>query len=279
MCRSKRCLSRNLLISIDLLFTTLPPALSLCFSLNSMILYQRLKSRKISLTKPSYANFAGRMKMVIFDKTGTLTKATLKLQSVTLLDMDLGLARQLNMEQHVKENLMEEKERLLLHGFVLNSQLYYQNGELIGDEMDRETLRVAKAKLYPAASSEPKSAELPKAFAGPLGDALFNFVADLHAQEMFKIELKFHFDYVHYRSSVIVKEHNTGERYLMSKGPCQYVLRVCKPHPLVDSMKARIEDLQAEGLMILCYSVKKLGKTVDLVIDVNADSGKDILRI
>ena len=218
---------------VDILFTTLPPALSLCFSLNSVILLLRLQSQKIVLTDPRCANLAGRMKGIYFDKTGTLTSTELAIDHVALLQAGL-----MERVEAASADRLDQTGRVVLAAFTLGGG---EGSEAVGDPVER---------------------------------ALQGWARGLVAgQEEGRFELvdRFHFDYVHYRSSVVVKDRRDGGYYLVSKGGVDSIL-VAGEQQEADSTKytEAIQQLEIEGHYIIVVAVKKLegyipGKEVGVV--------------
>ena len=60
--------------SLDLVTTTVPPALPACLGIGITYALSRLKSNKMSSINRNRVNIAGKVDMICFDKTGTLIK-------------------------------------------------------------------------------------------------------------------------------------------------------------------------------------------------------------
>lgn len=153
-----------ILPSMDMIFTMVPPGLSLSLSMGVEYAQSRLKKKGIVALKGRLLNAAGRMKAVYFDKTGTLTLNEMKLHTVVinrksaaaaenlmesgkdkygLLDLEHGKP-----EDKLKCKKMNANEHgLLLRNFAANNSLTYVNGQILGDPMEEELFRYANAGM------------------------------------------------------------------------------------------------------------------------------------
>ena len=71
-----------ILMCLDLITITVPPALPTCLSIGISFAMQRLKKSKIFCISPNKVNVAGKVKIMCFDKTGTLTEDGLNMYGV-----------------------------------------------------------------------------------------------------------------------------------------------------------------------------------------------------
>lgn len=153
-----------ILPSMDMIFTMVPPGLSLSLSMGVEYAQSRLKKKGIVALKGRLLNAAGRMKAVYFDKTGTLTLNEMKLHTVVinrkvnsgtddlmeggkkkfgLLDLEHGKP-----EDKLKcKRLNANDHGLLMRNFAANNSLTYVNGQILGDPMEEELFRYANAGM------------------------------------------------------------------------------------------------------------------------------------
>lgn len=66
--------SQLLLLYLDLITITVPPALPTCLQIGITFALKRLNQKKIYCIQPQKVNIAGNVSIMCFDKTGTLTE-------------------------------------------------------------------------------------------------------------------------------------------------------------------------------------------------------------
>ena len=131
----------------DTMSAFIPSVLPIYFNLNYSFSLARLRYKNISGTQIEKTVAGADTKVFCFDKTGTITEAEVNLKRV------YGI-KDTQISKDIKEELFDSRHESILHLLATCHAAREINGELEGDEIDKEIFKFSKYKLRHQKSSD-----------------------------------------------------------------------------------------------------------------------------
>ncbi|TMW68218.1 hypothetical protein Poli38472_007890 [Pythium oligandrum] len=243
--------------SLDLVTIAVPPALPLVLSSGIGFALHRLKRGGIFCIDSQRINSCGQLSCFCFDKTGTLTKESLDLVGVDIVNPED------NKLKHVGFDIPE----MFRLAMATCHSLSEANGAMQGYALELAMFEAAKLKLEfnHDRSNSKHSATVSREAA-----------SDSSVTETFGVVKKFLFDPTCQRSSVVVENMQTKQRYVFVKGSPEALREIATPNSTPSDFKLKSLRYSAEGNYCIGFGVRVLGEGDPLNLDSRDAVEKDV---
>lgn len=230
-------------VAADIIFTMVPPGLSLSLSLGLDHSYTRLSKLNISTMKIKLINAAGRMRSVLFDKTGTLTADDVTLKNIFYTKGPAsGQLIELQKSQYkvsgvnngpntlLEANGSSNESEFLIFSHFLNNHTLVQDEEI------------------------PNKIEL---IGDPFELQLYNFAKD-NVSDTFEVLNIFEFNPKLKRMSVVTKHEQSKRVFCFVKGAPEVILSLCKPKTVPQQTRATLKYQAQNGYRVYALGYREL---------------------
>ena len=280
---------------LDLITTTVPPALPACLGIGISYAVSRLKEKGITCIARERVNVAGRVNMICFDKTGTLTEDHLDIYGFRPVKFQNNTFQFDNFEENlnkiVEDNYNYYREKMLnkdnenwkidkrkdMNSYFIENlatchSLTRVNSNLMGDPIDIRMFESTKWILNENLENEENYDPIITTFVRPGNEselkeklAKEGVDEDLIMKSHYEIGIvrRFEFTSKLMRMSVLVK--NTNEPYLKvyTKGNKKIILgspekikELCRPDTVPQNFNNILSKYTTKGLRVLALSMK-----------------------
>ena len=266
--------------SLDLVTTTVPPALPACLGIGITYALTRLRKHQITCINRERVNIAGKVDMICFDKTGTLTEDHLDIwgfvptkfsnEKIVFNDFSNDCKLQsLKAFDHYKKKLLSNEHD---KGKDLN-QLYIEclacchsitrvNGKLLGDPIDVKMFESTGWTLNENEGDELISKYVRPSQEKSLQEKLASEDVDeekeINSHYEIGIVKCFDFSSQLQRMSVITKNSNDKYFKVFVKGSPEKIKELCKPESIPDNFGDILNSYTLKGARVLALGGKML---------------------
>jgi cation-transporting P-type ATPase 13A2 len=275
--------------ALDLITTTVPPALPACLGIGISYAISRMKEKGISCINREKVNIAGKINLICFDKTGTLTEDFLDLYGFritkfknnaftfdnTLLESldhleeitsDYYIEKNLNRENiNWKLNKVKDMNTYFIECLATCHSLTQVNGELMGDPIDKKMFDASKWQLRENLENSENYDSLITTFVRPkkekeLKEKLTR--EDIDEEQIMKthyeigIVRRFDFSSKLCRMSVLVKNVNEPYFKVYCKGSPEKIKELCRPDTIPANFSSVLAKYTMKGYRVLGLSMK-----------------------
>ncbi|KAF1793149.1 P-type ATPase, cytoplasmic domain N [Phytophthora cactorum] len=212
---------RAFLSAFDLVTIAVPPALPVVLTAGVGFALSRLESQAdVACIDAARMNIAGHIDCFCFDKTGTLSSDHLDFHGVEVLSPPaiIGLAT--------------------CHGLTERS------GQIQGYALEKDMFRATGYSLEPETSD---NTVMPGQFAALVASPI---------GKLFGVVARFPFDAARQRSSVVVEDLDSGNRYVYVKGSPEAIRKICTPNTLPSNYVARARSYAHQGFYVVALATK-----------------------
>ena len=275
---------------LDLITTTVPPALPACLGIGISYAISRLKKKGITCINRGRVNIIGKVNMICFDKTGTLTEDHLDIygyRPIKIIKNSFFFENFLeNIDENLTNNFNHYREKMLnsnnpnwksnknndINSFFMEClatchSLTKVNGKIIGDPIDIRMFESTGWVLNENLENEENYDSLISTFVRPgnekdLQEKLSQDGVDedliLRSHYEVGIVRRFDFSSKLQRMSVLVK--NVNEQYfkLYSKGSPEKIKELCRQDTIPENFTSILAKYTMKGLRVLALSMKSL---------------------
>jgi cation-transporting ATPase 13A3/4/5 len=281
-------LSDIIMRSLDLITTTVPPALPACLGIGISYAISRLKEKGITCIARERVNVAGRVNMICFDKTGTLTEDHLdifgyraikfthnsfqfdnfieNLDGVVEENYNYYRERMLNKDNdHWKINKHKDINSYFIENLATCHSLTKVNDKLMGDPIDIRMFESTGWILNENLENEENYDSLVTTFVRPgnetdLKEKLSKdgVDEDLIIKSHYEIGIvrRFEFTSKLMRMSVLVKNVNEPYFKVYTKGSPEKIKELCRPDTIPANFTNILAKYTMKGLRVLALSMK-----------------------
>jgi cation-transporting ATPase 13A2 len=272
---------------LDLVTTTVPPALPACLGIGISYALSRLKSWGIFCINRERVNVAGRVNMICFDKTGTLTEDHLDIYGFRSIRLSQGLfmfdgfretVNTMNEEtyNYYRERMItndqsdKSKEIKILFMECLASchSITQVNGKLIGDPIDIKMFEASGWTLNENLENQDNHNSLISTYIRPPNErGLRSKMASLEDEDddvvlrtHYEIGIVNRFDFSSklQRMSVLTKNVNEPHFKAFCKGSPEKIRELCKPNTIPSNFNDILNKYTTKGLRVLALATKML---------------------
>ncbi|KAL3664992.1 hypothetical protein V7S43_010167 [Phytophthora oleae] len=237
-----------LLSAFDLITIAVPPALPVVLTAGVGFALSRLENQAdVTCIDAARMNIAGHIDCFCFDKTGTLSSDHLDFHGVDECSAAAPGAASTQKHQPAFHGLQREVEVLsppTIIGLATCHGLSERAGQIEGYALERDMFRATGYSLEPETS---ENTVMPGQFAAlvasPIGK-LFGLVA------------RFPFDAARQRSSVVVEDLDSGNRYAYVKGSPEAISKICTPNTIPNNYVARARSYAHQGFYVVAIATK-----------------------
>ena len=284
--------------TLDLITTTVPPALPACLGIGISYAISRLKEKGITCIARERVNVAGRVNMICFDKTGTLTEDHLdifgyrairyfnntfqfenfieNLDSVVSENCNYYRERILNKENpNWKLNKMKDINSYFIENLATCHSITKVNDKLMGDPIDIRMFEATGWILNENLENEQNYDSLVTTFVRPGNEkdlkeklAFEGVDEDLIIKSHYEIGIvrRFEFTSKLMRMSVLVKNVNEdyykvyskGKKFILISGSPEKIKELCRPDTIPANFTTILAKYTMKGLRVLALSMKKV---------------------
>jgi len=275
---------------LDLITTTVPPALPACLGIGISYALQRLKKKGIICINRSRVNIVGKINMICFDKTGTLTEDHLDVygyrpikffKNSFMFEIFLD-----NIDNQVFNNFSYYREKMLnsnnsnwkqdknkdINSYFVEClatchSLTKVNGKIIGDPIDIAMFESTGWVLKENLEDEENYDSLISTFVRPgeekdLQEKLSQegVEEDLIIKSHYEVGIVRRFDFTSklQRMTVLVKNVNENSFKVFSKGSPEKIKELCRPDTIPENFTSILAKYTMKGFRVLAISMKML---------------------
>ncbi|KAG1698370.1 hypothetical protein DVH05_014873 [Phytophthora capsici] len=243
-----------LLSGFDLITIAVPPALPVVLTAGVGFALSRLESQAdVACIDAARMNIAGHIDCFCFDKTGTLSSDHLDYHGVDECSAVAPGAASTQKRQPTFHGLQREVEVLsppTIIGLATCHGLSERAGQIEGYALEKDMFRATGYSLEPETS---ENTVMPGQFAAlvasPIGK-LFGLVA------------RFPFDAARQRSSVVVEDLDSGNRYAYVKGSPESISKICTSNTIPNNYVARARSYAHQGFYVVAIATKPFAAAV-----------------
>ncbi|EEY59884.1 P-type ATPase (P-ATPase) Superfamily [Phytophthora infestans T30-4] len=232
---------RAFLSAFDLVTIAVPPALPVVLTAGVGFALSRLESQAdVTCIDAARMNIAGHIDCFCFDKTGTLSSDHLDFHGVDECSAS-------NQKQPAFHGLQREVEVLsppAIIGLATCHGLTERSGQIQGYALEKDMFRATGYALEPETSD---NTVIPGQFAALVASPI---------GKLFGIVARFPFDAARQRSSVVVEDLDSGNRYVYVKGSPEAIRKICTPNTLPSNYTARARSYAHQGLYVVALATK-----------------------
>lgn len=244
-----------LLSAFDLVTIAVPPALPVVLTAGVGFALSRLESQaNVTCIDAARVNVAGHIDCFCFDKTGTLSSDHLDFHGVDECSAAASGASLRQKQQPTFHGLQREAEVLsppTIVGLATCHGLAERLGQLEGYALEKDMFRATGYSLEPETSENSmKRGQFAALVASPVG-------------KRFGLVARFPFDATRQRSSVVVEDVDSGNRYVYVKGSPDAIRNICASNTLPSNYMARARSYAHQGLYVVALATKVFNPTAD----------------
>jgi predicted P-type ATPase len=272
---------------LDLITTTVPPALPACLGIGISYALSRLKAWGMFCINRQRVNVAGTVNMVCFDKTGTLTEDHLDLygfrpiklsQGIFMFDSFYKNVKSLSSEsfKHYKEKMIngtsdktKEIKNLFIECVACCHTITKVNGKLIGDPIDIEMFGASGWSFNENLENRENYDSLIASYLRPEGErdikekltAMTNNDCEENIfKTHYEVGIVKHFDFSSKLQRMSVLTKNVNETYFkaFAKGSPEKIRDLCKPETVPPNFNDILTSYTSKGLRVLALATKMI---------------------
>uniref|UniRef100_H3HBW6 Cation-transporting ATPase n=1 Tax=Phytophthora ramorum TaxID=164328 RepID=H3HBW6_PHYRM len=234
--------------ALDLVTIAVPPALPVVLTAGVGFALSRLESQAdVACIDAGRMNIAGHIDCFCFDKTGTLSSDHLDFHGVDECSAAAPGATPNQKHQPAFHGLQREVEVLsppTIIGLATCHGLTERSGKVEGYALEKDMFRATGYTLEPETSENTVMAgQFAALVASPIG-------------KLFGVVARFPFDAARQRSSVVVEDLDSGNRYVYAKGSPEAIHKVCTPNTLPSNYVARARSYAHQGFYVVALATK-----------------------
>ncbi|RLN64700.1 hypothetical protein BBP00_00003284 [Phytophthora kernoviae] len=235
--------------ALDLITIAVPPALPVVLTAGVGFALSRLESQAdVACIDAARMNVAGHIDCFCFDKTGTLSSDHLDFHGVDECSAAPPNSATSPQKQAPSfHGLQREVEVLSLPamlGLATCHGLTERSGQIEGYALERDMFRATGYSLEPETSENTVSpGQFAAVIASPIG-------------KLFGVVARFPFDAARQRSSVVVEDLDSGNRFAYVKGSPEAIKKVCTPNTLPNNYLARARSYAHQGFYVVALATK-----------------------
>ncbi|OWZ17871.1 P-type ATPase (P-ATPase) [Phytophthora megakarya] len=239
---------RALLSAFDLVTIAVPPALPVVLTAGVGFALSRLESQAdVACIDAARMNIAGHIDCFCFDKTGTLSSDHLDYHGVDECSVGAPEAAPTHKKQPAFHGLQREVEVLsppTIIGLATCHGLTERSGQIQGYALEKYMFRATGYSLEPETSD---NTAIPGQFAALVASPI---------GKLFGVVARFPFDAARQRSSVVVEDIDSGNRYVYVKGSPEAIRKICTPNTLPSNYTARARSYAHQGFYVVALATK-----------------------
>ncbi|KAL8003389.1 putative P-type ATPase, HAD superfamily, P-type ATPase, transmembrane domain superfamily [Plasmopara halstedii] len=237
-----------LMSAFDLVTIAVPPALPVVLTAGVGFALSRLESQAdVACIDAARMNVAGHIDCFCFDKTGTLSSNHLDYYGVDECSAAISDATRSQKQQPAFNGLQREVEVLsppTIVGLATCHGLTDSSGQIKGYALEMDMFRATGYSLESETSEKStNSRQFAALVVSPIG-------------KRFGIVARFPFDASRQRSSVVVEDVDSGNRYAYVKGSPEAIHKICTPNTLPNNYIARARSYAHQGLYVVALATK-----------------------
>ncbi|GMF35223.1 unnamed protein product [Phytophthora lilii] len=241
-------LGQALLSAFDLVTIAVPPALPVVLTAGVGFALSRLESQAdVACIDAARMNIAGHIDCFCFDKTGTLSSDHLDFHGVDECSASAPGAVPNQKHQSGFHGLQREVEVLsppTIIGLATCHGLAERSGKVEGYALEKDMFRATGYTLEPETS---ENTVMPGQFAALVASPI---------GKLFGVVARFPFDAARQRSSVVVEDLDSGNRYAYVKGSPEAIRKICTPNTLPSNYVARARSYAHQGFYVVALATK-----------------------
>ncbi|KAG7378117.1 Methyl-CpG-binding domain-containing protein 9 [Phytophthora pseudosyringae] len=243
-----------ILSGFELITIAVPPALPVVLTAGVGFALSRLESQAdVACIDAARMNIAGHIDCFCFDKTGTLSSDHLDFHGVDECSAAAPGAASNQKQQPAFHGLQREVEVLsppAIIGLATCHGLTERSGQIQGYALEKDMFRATGYSLEPETSENTvMSGQFAALIASPIG-------------KLFGVVARFPFDAARQRSSVVVEDLDSGNRYAYVKGSPEAVHKICTPNTLPSNYLARARSYAHQGFYVVALATKSFTPAV-----------------
>lgn len=240
-------LSDAITSALDLVTIAVPPALPVVLTAGVGFALSRLETQAdVGCIDAARVNIAGHIDCFCFDKTGTLSSDHLDFHGVD--ECNAAAASSASQKPSPTfHGLQREVEVLSLPamlGLATCHGLTERSGQIEGYALERDMFRATGYSLEPETS---ENTVMPGQFAAVIASPI---------GKLFGIVARFPFDAARQRSSVVVEDLDSGNRFAYVKGSPEAVRKICTPQTLPNNYMGRARSYAHQGFYVVALATK-----------------------
>jgi cation-transporting ATPase 13A2 len=265
-----------ILRSLDLITTTVPPALPACIGIGISYALHRIKAKGMICINRERINMAGKVDVVCFDKTGTLTEDSLNIfgfkpscfhQGTINLDCFLPDIRSLQQDCFIlyKQKRTTKTQEMKISYIELMAcchSITKIGDKLLGDPIDVQMFESTGWTLI----EDHNESVLHTSVRPPQEVGLIEKLNDHNADEEFilhshyeiGIVRRFEFTSSLQRMSVLVKNNSEEHFKAYCKGAPEKIRDLCKTDTVPKNFERELEKYTNKGFRVLAFGMKKM---------------------
>jgi predicted P-type ATPase len=240
--------------ALDLVTIAVPPALPVVLTAGVGFALSRLESQAdVACIDAARMNIAGHIDCFCFDKTGTLSSDHLDFHGVDECSAAAPGAAPTQKPQPAFHGLQREVEVLSLPaivGLATCHGLTERSGQVEGYALEKDMFRATGYSLEPETS---ENTAIPGQFAAMVASPI---------GKLFGVVARFPFDAARQRSSVVVEDLDSGNRYAYVKGSPDAIRKICAPNTLPGNYVARARSYAHQGFYVVALATKNFSPAV-----------------
>ena len=269
--------------SLDLVTTTVPPALPACLGIGITYALSRLKSNKISCINRNRVNIAGKVDMICFDKTGTLTEDHLDISGfrpVTFNNNEIVFSNYITdctvnskkAYSHYKNKFFSNEHdkskdlnQLFVECLACCHSITRVKGKLIGDPIDVKMFESTSWLLNECEGDDLISTYVRPSEEKDLEQKLEDMNEDdneideesiINSHYEIGIVKCFDFSSQLQRMSVIAKNSNDKYFKVFTKGSPEKIVKLCKAESIPKNFNDVLNSYTLKGARVLALACK-----------------------
>ena len=286
--------NREILIkALDLVTTTVPPALPTCLGVGISYALSRLKQSEILCINRERVNIVGKINFIVFDKTGTLTEDHLDIKGYRPMNLRQEKNNNNNkfvfddfqehIDDYVEKSFKHYKEKHSKKIFNKNEdlkQLFVEclstchgitkvKGKMIGDPIDVKMFQATGWELQENIEGKNNIDSLVLAYVRPkheeeLNKKLAKDVDGEKEDEILKnhyelaIVRRFDFSSKLQRMTTLVKDNHDNFFKVFCKGSPEKIKELCKSETVPENFNSVLASYTTQGLRVLACCCKFL---------------------
>ncbi|KAG7396002.1 hypothetical protein PHYBOEH_002908 [Phytophthora boehmeriae] len=242
--------------ALDLITIAVPPALPVVLTAGVGFALSRLESQAdVACIDAARMNVAGHIDCFCFDKTGTLSSDHLDFHGVDECSAapPNSAASPTHKQTPSFHGLQREVEVLSLPailGLATCHGLTERSGQIEGYALERDMFRATGYSLEPESS---ENTVMPGQFAAVIASPI---------GKLFGVVARFPFDAARQRSSVVIEDLDSGNRFAYAKGSPEAIKKVCSTNTLPNNYVARARSYAHQGFYVVALATKTVPAAV-----------------
>ncbi|KAJ8531703.1 hypothetical protein ON010_g14258 [Phytophthora cinnamomi] len=231
-----------ILSGFELITIAVPPALPVVLTAGVGFALSRLESQAdVACIDAARVNIAGHIDCFCFDKTGTLSSDHLDFHG---MDECSAAAQKQQPGFHGLQREVEVLSPPAIIGLATCHGLTERSGQIEGYALEKDMFRTTGYSLEPETPQNTVIAgQFAALVASPIG-------------KLFGVVARFPFDAARQRSSVVVEDIDSGNRYAYVKGSPEAIRKICTPNTLPSNYVARARSYAHQGFYVVALATK-----------------------